>query len=329
MGLDSAGKLIREKVKGNKCIIVTDKTVAGFYLDRCRRSLLQEDFEVCTFIVEPGEESKQGSVYLELLNKMAEEQLTRTDFVVALGGGVVGDLAGFAAATYLRGIEVVQIPTTLLAAVDSSVGGKTAINLEKGKNLAGAFHQPVLVLQDSSLLSTLPEDIYRDGMAEVIKYGIIYDRELFNKLKDVKWTKEHIDQVIRQCVKIKTVFVEKDEHDLGTRQMLNFGHTIGHAIEKATDYAISHGSAVARGMNRIGEISRAMGWCTEETESEIREILLSFGFDLSIKEGKDVLYQMMLSDKKRKGNNIDLVIAPEIGKCSLKRITTTELGEIL
>ena len=329
MELDCAGKLIKTTLKGGKCIIVTDKNVAGFYLERCRRMLEKESITTSSFIIEPGEESKSGRVWLELVNYMAEEHLTRTDFVVALGGGVVGDLAGFAAATYLRGIDVVQIPTTLLAAVDSSVGGKTAINLDSGKNLAGAFHQPVMVIQDSRLLNTLPEEIFRDGMAEVIKYGIIRDKNLFYHLKDRAWVRTHIDDVIHRCVEIKKEFVKSDEFDRGIRQMLNFGHTIGHAVEKAADYKISHGSAVAKGMNRISEISYNQGWCSRSDYEEIRDILLSYGFNLEIKTESDILYDMMLSDKKRKGDNVDLVISPELGRCALKRVTTEELGELL
>ena len=329
MGLDNLGKIVKEKLKGRSAVIVTDENVAPLYLERCTKSLTEEDIRVSHFIVPAGEESKSGKVWLELLNFMAEEQITRTDFVVALGGGVVGDLAGFAAATYLRGIEVVQIPTTLLAAVDSSVGGKTAINLNAGKNLAGAFHQPVIVLQDSSLLNTLSEDIWRDGMAEVIKYGIIKDRELFNSLKDPLWTKENIDYVIERCVNAKKEFVEEDEFDRGIRQMLNFGHTIGHAVEKAGEYEVSHGCAVAKGMAAISRISASKGWCTMETAEEIENILLAYGFDLEIKYNKDTLIGMMLSDKKRKGECIDIVVSPEIGKCRLMRITTEELGDFL
>lgn len=329
MGLDNLGTIVKERLKGTSAVIVTDENVAPLYLERCRNSLLKENIRVSEFIVPAGEESKSGKVWLELLNFMAEKQLTRTDFAVALGGGVVGDLTGFAAATYLRGIDVVQIPTTLLAAVDSSVGGKTAINLDAGKNLAGAFHQPVIVLQDSSLLETLPEDIRRDGMAEVIKYGIIKNRELFNNLKDPVWTNDNIEYVIESCVAAKKEFVEEDEFDKGIRQMLNFGHTIGHAVEKASGYEVSHGSAVAKGMAAISRISASRGWCSRETAEEIENILLTYGFDLEIKYDRETLISMMLSDKKRKGDFIDMVVSSEIGKCELVRITTGELGELL
>ncbi len=329
MGLEELGQKVRERLKGENCLIVTDRNVAKFHLSACRNSLENAGIHTDVFTVEAGEASKSGKVWLELLNYMADIPLTRSDFIVALGGGVVGDLAGFASATYLRGIDIVQVPTTLLAAVDSSVGGKTAINLDAGKNLAGAFHQPVLVLQDSSLLKTLPEDIFRDGMAEVIKYGIIKDRELFVKLKNPQWTTENIDNVISRCMEIKKSFVEEDEFDNGIRQLLNYGHTVGHAVEKATDFEVSHGSAVAKGMLRIAEISAVQGWCNSEVVEEIRNMLEIYGFNTKIEQSNETLYKMMLSDKKRKGNIINLVIPEEIGKCSLKKVTTEKLGEIL
>lgn len=329
MRLEKLGKALVPIVKGKSTVIVTDKNVEKLYLSRCKESLEEAGFKTETFVVEPGEESKSGKTYLELLNFLASIPLTRTDFLVALGGGVVGDLTGFAAATYLRGIDVIQVPTTLLAAVDSSVGGKTGINLTAGKNLAGAFHQPLLVWQDSSLLKSLSEEIFKDGMAEVIKYGVLQDKELFFALKDPKWTKDHIDQVIEKCVSIKKSYVEEDEFDRGKRQLLNLGHTIGHAIEKATDYEVSHGSAVAKGMLSIAKIAKSQGWCDKKTEDEIREILEIYKFDLEIPQKAEILYDMILSDKKRKGATLDLVVPHEVGDCRLKRVTIEELKELL
>lgn len=329
MRLEELGKTLMSMTKGRSTVVVTDKNVEKLYLSRCVNSLKEAGFQVDQFVVEPGEESKSGRTYLELLNFLASIPLTRTDFLVALGGGVVGDLTGFAAATYLRGIEVVQVPTTLLASVDSSIGGKTGINLEVGKNLAGAFHQPLLVWQDSSLLKTLPEDIFKDGMAEVIKYAVLQDRMLFSKLKDVKWTINHMDEIIKTCVSIKKAYVEEDEFDHGKRQLLNFGHTIGHAIEKATDYEVSHGSAVAKGMLAIAKIAKDQGWCNQKTVDEIREILHLYGFDLHILQTGKELYEMILSDKKRKGAVLDLVVPYEVGDCRLKAVTIEELKGLL
>ena len=329
MRLEELGSHVRTVVSGDSLTVVTDKNVEKLYLERCVQSLGNAGFDVYTFVISPGEESKDGKTYLELVNFLAGIPLTRADGLIALGGGVVGDLAGFAAATYLRGIKVVQVPTTLLAAVDSSVGGKTAINLETGKNLVGAFHQPALVWCDVDLLKTLPDDVYQDGMAEVIKYGVIADAGLFRLLTDPKQAKKRLEEIIASCVAIKKRFVEEDEFDTGVRQMLNFGHTIGHAVEKASGYKISHGKAVAKGMAKIAEISVRQGWCSVETEEQIKSMLDAYGFDLNIAYGKDVLYDIMKADKKRKGQLIDIVVPKEIGNCCLKRLTTEKLGDIL
>lgn len=329
MQLEKLGSEVKKIVSGNSLMVVTDKNVEKLYLSHCESSLLAAGFDVSHFVIEPGEDSKSGAVYLELLGALAEIPLTRADAIVALGGGVVGDLAGFAAATYLRGIKVIQVPTTLLAAVDSSVGGKTAINLPAGKNLAGAFHQPALVWCDPKLLKTLSEEVWQDGMAEVIKYGVLADRKLFGQLRDPAWTKKNIKEVIDCCVAIKRRYVEEDEHDMGIRQQLNLGHTIGHAIEKASRYEVSHGKAVAKGMAYMADIAAGQGWCSKDTAAEIREILEIYGFDLKIKESKAELYDIMKADKKRKGGYIDIVVPVTIGKCRLERINTEKLGEIL
>ena len=329
MRLEELGCRVREVVGGGSLAVVTDENVEKLYLQRCVQSLTEAGFTVDSFVVPPGEGSKDGETYLRLVNFLAQIPLTRADGIVALGGGVVGDLAGFAAATYLRGIKVIQVPTTLLSAVDSSVGGKTAINLEAGKNLVGAFHQPALVCCDAGLLKSLPVSVYQDGMAEVIKYGVIADADLFRKLKDPEKTREDIEEVIERCVSIKKKFVDADERDTGVRQMLNFGHTIGHAVEKASRYRISHGSAVAKGMARIAEISVRQGWCGAETAEQITSILNSYGFDLDIAYSNEILYDIMEKDKKRKGHYIDIVVPEEIGKCRLQRLTTEELREIL
>lgn len=332
MRLEELGCQIRPLIKGNSLTVVTDENVANLYLHRCIQSLKCEGFDVYTFVVPPGEGSKDGKTYLELINYLAEIPLTRADALVALGGGVVGDLTGFAAATYLRGIPVIQVPTTLLAAVDSSAGGKTAINLPAGKNLAGAFHQPALIWCDASLLESLPDHIYQDGMAEVIKYGVIADAGLFELLCDrvsARSRRGEIEEIIQRCVRIKKRFVEEDEFDTGVRQLLNFGHTIGHAVEKASGFQVSHGSAVAKGMAMMAEISAKQGWCSEETRTRIIGLLKLYEFDLTIAQTKDVLYDIMKADKKRKGGFIDIVVPERIGRCRLQRLTTEELREIL
>ncbi|MBR3786727.1 MAG: 3-dehydroquinate synthase [Firmicutes bacterium] len=329
MRLEQLGAELHKHIKGDTLMIVTDETVADLYLDRCISTVSDGGFEVHAFVIEPGEHSKNGDTYLALLGALAEIPLTRADGIIALGGGVVGDLAGFAAATYLRGIPVIQVPTTLLAAVDSSVGGKTAINLPEGKNLAGAFHQPAFVCQDTSLLATLPEEIYLDGMAEVIKYGIIADADLLTQLQDPDYVKANLDDIISRCVAIKKRFVEEDEHDTGVRQMLNFGHTIGHAIEIASDFDIRHGFAVAKGMAYMAEIAARENWCDVATRDAIIHILETYHYDLSVDFDKEALADIMGKDKKRKGAFLDLVVPTAIGSCRLQRISAEEIERLL
>lgn len=329
MRLDRIGEAVADMMKPCQLAIITDENVDKLYTKTLENSLKSEGFQTHVFVIEPGEKSKSGEVYLSILEFLGDIHLTRTDGVVALGGGVVGDLAGFAAATYLRGIKVIQVPTTLLAAVDSSVGGKTAINLTAGKNLAGAFHQPALVWFSIETLDTLPRKVWRDGMAEVIKYAVLKDRNLFKILMDKGNVISQLDQIVERCVVIKKEYVEKDELDTGVRQHLNLGHTIGHAIEKLSDYSISHGEAVAKGMSYIGQLAERQGWTEEKCAADIDSMLRRYGFDLSIDYEMEAIYDILKSDKKRKGDFIDLVIPLSIGKCALKRVEIDELGRIL
>ncbi len=329
MKLEEIGRRVREIQDGGKLAVITDENVGPKYLPACCRSLQDAGFDVYTFTVPSGEESKSGRVYLKLLSGLADIPLTRSDGVVALGGGMVGDLAGFTAATYLRGIRVIQVPTTLLAAVDSSVGGKTAINLPEGKNLAGAFHQPELVLQDAELLSSLPQQTLLDGMAEVIKYGMIADRELFDRLKDVDAAWKNLETIVGRCVAIKRRFVEEDEFDYGVRHLLNFGHTIGHAIEKCSDYGFSHGLSVAKGMNFITAIAAEQGWCGADAFDELHGLLKAYGFDLRVPYGDAELFGAMCSDKKREKDSIDLVVPESVGRCVRRTVPVSELRGLL
>ncbi len=270
--LDSAGKLCREALGGIcRLCLITDDIVAPLYLDRVHQALERAGFDVFYYVIPHGEDSKSAENLIELLEILGESHLTRSDALVALGGGVVGDLTGFVAATYLRGIRFVQIPTTLLAAVDSSVGGKTAINLQAGKNLAGAFHQPSLVLCDTDTLDTLPSHIFADGCAEVIKYGVINDRALFDSLS--AGLQKNIAEIIAACVESKAAIVEQDEFDQDTRQLLNFGHTVGHAIELCSEFSISHGSAVSMGMVLITRAAVRLGFCSPSALDELLTLL--------------------------------------------------------
>ena len=308
--LSSLPEEIKKLGKVRKISIVSDSNVFPLYGESCRASLICAGFTVSTFVFPAGEASKNGITYLELLNRLAEEKLTRSDLILALGGGVVGDLAGFAAATYLRGIRFVQIPTTVLAAVDSSVGGKTAIDLPAGKNLAGAFCQPSLVLCDLDTLNTLPEDVFIDGCAEVIKYGILYDPSLFAHLEEKGLTFDR-EAVIRRCVELKRDVVMEDEFDTGMRMKLNLGHTIGHGVEAKSEFALSHGKSVAIGMAIVSRASH----CPDH--DRIQAILHKFGLPSSTDYSAEELYTYTLSDKKRTGGTVNLIIPKAIGQCDI------------
>ena len=304
--------------KAKKVCIVSDSNVWPIYGQAALDALENAGFQTVHFVFPAGEHSKNASTWLELLNTLAENQLTRTDLIVALGGGVVGDLAGFAAASYLRGIRYIQVPTTLLAAVDSSVGGKTAIDLPSGKNLAGAFWQPSLVLCDTDTLNTLPRDIFQDGCAEVIKYGILYDPSLFSHLEE-KGLSFDREAVITRCVELKRDVVAEDEFDLGSRMKLNLGHTIGHGVEAKSHFAVSHGKAVAIG---TAIVSRASN-CADC--HRILSVLQTFALPIRTDYTAEELYSYTLSDKKRSGSTVNLIIPETIGHCSIVPTPVEEL----
>lgn len=316
--LRSLGSEAAALCKAKKVALVSDSTVWPLYGSKTAESLKSAGFHTVHFVFPAGEASKNGNTYLELLNFLAENQLTRSDLIVALGGGVVGDLAGFTAATYLRGIAYIQVPTTLLAAVDSSVGGKTAIDLPAGKNLCGAFYQPSLVLCDTNTLNTLPEDIFRDGCAEVIKYGVLYDPALFAHLEQQGLSFDR-ESVIARCVELKRDVVMKDEFDTGERMKLNLGHTIGHGVEARSNFTVSHGKAVAIGM---AIVSRA-GNCPDA--GRIIRCLEVFALPIKTECTAEELYNAALSDKKRSGGNVNLIIPRVIGQCD---IVSTPVEEI-
>lgn len=290
--------------------IVSDSNVWPLYGATAGNSLENAGLKVVSFVFPAGEASKNGNTYLELLNFLAENRLTRSDLIVALGGGVVGDLAGFAAATYLRGIRYIQVPTTLLAAVDSSVGGKTAIDLAAGKNLAGTFWQPSLVLCDTDTLNTLPAEIFRDGCAEVIKYAILYDPQLFSALENGGLSFDRAT-VIARCVELKRNVVMEDEFDTGARMKLNLGHTIGHGVEAKSGLSVSHGCAVAIGTSIVCRASH----CRDT--ARILGLLQAFGLPTETTYSAEDLSSYTLSDKKRTGGTISLIIPETIGVCHI------------
>ena len=318
--LDTLGTELAALAKGN-VLVVTDTNVAPHYLERTENTLKNAGFSVISEIIPEGEPSKNLVNYEKLLRRMAAAHLTRADTVVALGGGVTGDLAGFAAASYLRGIRLVQVPTTLLAMVDSSVGGKTAVDLPEGKNLVGAFHQPALVLCDLDTLDTLPQAVSREGCAEVIKTAILFDRPLFEDLKrdGLNFNRE---SVIARCVEHKRDIVAEDEFETGSRKLLNLGHTLGHAVEKCSGYAVAHGAAVA-----IGTAAMARAFCREDGE-EIHAVLQKFGLPLTTEFTPEELAEAALADKKRQGDTVTLVVPTAVGKCELCRLPVSELQSV-
>ena len=437
--ISEVGSYILEVHKPCKVLMISDSTVSDLYNFPVTTSLQLAGFEVTNFVFPPGEESKCLNTIYDIVDILAEDGFTRSDLIVALGGGIVGDVAGFAASIYQRGIEFVQIPTTLLAAVDSSVGGKTGVNLEAGKNLVGAFWQPSLVICDCSIFKTLPYEVFLDGVAEAIKYGCIEDRSLFDLIKsegrnlykslssseDEKTTglsgfitsgiilssdsetdtnldvneipdtdlksagnsdasadevdrnsdgyfndtacisdtcvdaatrnfnsnadeanrnsdanadeadrnfdanDETLLQIIERCIQIKAAIVAQDERDTEVRQLLNFGHTIGHAIEKTSNFGISHGHAVAMGMLIITRACAKLGLCPEDCGHELQSMLTEFGFPTDCPHSSEALLEAALKDKKRAGQSITLVVPKTIGECVLRKIPIEQLSDYI
>ena len=321
--LPISGSMIHSQCGGTAACVVCGDAVDGLYAGAVCDSLRRSGYEVCRFVYPRGEKSKNAGTYIELLNFLAENRLSRDDVIVPLGGGVTGDLAGFAAATYMRGIKYVQMPTTLLAMVDSSVGGKTAIDLPAGKNLAGAFWQPELVICSCDTLSSLPEEIFRDGCAEIVKYAVLRDPELLEMLASPK---ENIETLVSRCVSIKRDFVNADEHDRGQRQMLNLGHTVGHAAEKLSNFSLSHGRAVATGLAVICRAACAAGECGGETVSAVISALEKLGLPTRTDFTAAELSEIMMSDKKRAGDTINLIVPRSLGSCGIRSLPASCLA---
>ena len=308
--LSSIGQQASALGKAAKAFILSDSNVFPLYGKTVTESLEEAGFAVHSHVIPAGEESKNGQEFLTVLNLLASHKLTRSDLIIALGGGVVGDLAGFCAACYLRGIRFIQVPTSLLAMVDSSVGGKTAIDLPAGKNLCGAFWQPSLVLCDTDTLSTLPHEIFRDGCAEVIKYGILYDEALFSTMErdGLDFDRE---SVIARCVELKRNVVMEDEFDTGARMKLNLGHTLGHGVEARSHFTLSHGASVAIGMAMV---CRA---CHCPDAERIIACLRRFSLPTATDFPAEDIFEYALSDKKRSGGSVSLIIPHSIGCCNI------------
>lgn len=327
--LAGSGGYIRALTSSKRIAIVTDDMVAPLYLNRLKTSLAQAGFEdICTQVLPHGEHSKTLASVEALYGFLNESHITRTDLVLALGGGVVGDITGFAAATYLRGIRYVQIPTTLLAQVDSSVGGKTGVNLPFGKNLAGAFWQPSLVLCDPALLESLRKETFADGMAEVIKYGSIRDGALFDLVCSEEY-QQHIGTIIHRCISIKRDVVEADVLDTGERMLLNFGHTLGHAIERESSYAVSHGSAVAIGMVLITHAAEKAGITPRGVAEKLAQACLLHGLPVTTTQDDNALVKHCMSDKKREDRDINIILLEQIGAAHIHEMPSAEFEGFL
>lgn len=325
--LECVGELAKSVGLGGKACIISDSNVAPLYIEKVKSSLVKEGFWVCEYVFPAGEASKTAETFIDILNFLAENHLSRKDVLFALGGGVTGDLTGFAAASYMRGIRFVQIPTSLLAAVDSSVGGKTGIDLKSGKNLAGAFYQPEMVIFDMNVLGTLPDAFFADGMAEIIKYAMIrgkgIDRLIF------EGTEKNLEEIIARCVEIKRDVVNEDEFEGGVRRILNFGHTAGHAIEAEADYTLSHGRCVAVGMYLVTKAWENRGLCKAGTCDTLIKMLKMFSLETDCTYSAEALLERARSDKKAEGEKMNLVVPLSVGECEVVKIDTDEFLSVL
>lgn len=334
--LEHCGEIVREASGGSRALVVTDTNVGPLYAAPVSRSLEEAGYDTRVHVFEAGEEHKRAETYLAILEDAASHEMTRGDVVVALGGGVVGDVAGFAAATYMRGCHFVQIPTSLLAMVDSSVGGKTAIDLVCGKNLVGAFWQPDVVIADVGCLATLEPDQFIDGCGEVVKHAAIADEELFCELEQTPLTREllladlsRVAYLIARNIDIKRAVVGADERESGVRKLLNFGHSIGHAVETCSDFRLGHGACVAIGMVAMATACVRSGLCDPSVRDRIRALAAAHGLPTSCDFTADELYAAALHDKKRSGDAIDLVLPEHIGTCRIAHVPLPEFKKLI
>ena len=326
--LSRVGELLSGRLKSRRALLVSDDVTASLYAGTVTASLKDAGFDVATFVFPHGEANKTWSTVGDILEAAASSALTRSDFFISLGGGVCGDMTGFAAAVYLRGVPFVQIPTTLLAAVDASVGGKTGVDLRTGKNLAGAFHQPACVLFDPAVIETLPAEQIAEGKAEIIKHGVLAGGRLY-ELVDSGSILDDIEEVVALNVEVKRDYVMADPYDIGCRQLLNFGHTIGHAIEKCSNYTISHGQAVAMGM--AAETRSFIKLYNEKSVvlQIIQSLLEKNSIKFDIPYTAQELTQAALHDKKMAGGNLNIIAPLGIGNCQLRSIPASRLGEYI
>lgn len=335
--LYEVGAITRESCGGGRCCVISETNVAPLYLERVSQSLAEAGYEVSSLVFEAGERSKNVRTLSWLLEGLAERGLTRDDCVVALGGGVTGDIAGLSAAMYLRGIKVVQVPTSLLAMVDSSVGGKVAIDLEAGKNLAGAFWQPRAVVADVTCLHSLSHELLTDSCGEVIKHAVLADDALLEELcarplnggDAAELDDAHLVDVVARNVSIKRDVVNADEQEHGVRQTLNLGHTIGHGIEAASDFSLGHGSSVAAGLCCMARACAKKGWCEPSTRDDIIAAVAAQGLPTDTDLPHELIFDYMTHDKKRHGDTMNIVVPARIGAVEVRRVGLSELRELV
>ena len=325
--LENCGRFICDLFPMRNCMIISESNVAPLYLETVQKSCEAAGLHVSSFVFPAGEDQKTLGTFGMILNAMADAHLTRKDFAIALGGGVCGDITGFAAGCYMRGIPFVQIPTTVLSMVDSSVGGKCAVDLPQGKNLAGVFHQPSLVLCDTDTLSTLTPEVFADGCAEAIKTGILNGGALYELLMEGP-EEGRLPQIIGHCIAYKGGVVERDEKEQGERKLLNLGHTAGHAIEKCSNFGISHGSAVAIGTAIMARAADALAWSTEPLGEEVESLLKDYNLPVITDYEPEELLEAALADKKRSGKLITIIMPDAIGHCVMREVTKEQLLEV-
>ncbi len=330
--LKKAGEEIKKVFKGERVYVITDSNVEKLYAKTILDSLKENGYETHIFIVKAGEESKSIDTLKKIYSFLIEKGASRKDLIVALGGGVIGDMAGFAAATYMRGVPFIQVPTSLLAQIDSSIGGKVAVNLPEGKNLVGAFYQPILVIIDPECLKDLPRRVLSDGAAEALKYGYIKDRKIYDIFRKIEIPEDlykYSDEIIYRCCEIKRIVVENDEKENGERMILNFGHTLGHAYESYWHYKkYTHGEAVALGMYAICKLSENLGYMPRGTSKDMKEILERLKLPVEDNEAdREKIVENILKDKKSNSKNTSVIIPEEIGKVRVEKIPTGDIKE--
>ena len=316
-----------------KALVVSETNVAGLYLDKVKCALEKAGFEVISYVFEAGEQNKNINEIAGMWNKMAEAGFTRTDFVAGLGGGVTTDMAGFAASTFLRGIKVIQLPTSLLAMVDASVGGKTGIDIPMGKNQVGAFWQPSLVVEDISFLKTLPAEVFTEGMGEVTKHAFIMDTDLFDKLEkadgNIRDDEDLLEEIVFMNVSDKASVVGEDETDNGRRQTLNFGHTVGHVIERDSGFTKPHGICVAKGMGIVIDACVRAGSLAKEDADKMKNLLKLYNLPVTDDITPEAIVEGAMNDKKKRGDTLSVILVNKIGKAEIKKMNKEEFLKFL